>query len=168
MMRTRKEIAMTATPRVLIRLALSIIGAGHLAVFGLAFFAPAWFFATVAPFPPYNAHFLADIGVFNAPLGVGLLIAAMAPERYRLMVGLAAGANLLHAGSHLRDTHLHRPPYMTLATGLIQQCLILMPGLILLVIVLVSRRGAARGGEVAAPGLLQQQRTNASEKGKTL
>ena len=127
--------------RLVIRGVLSAIGAGHLIVFALAFFTPAWFFAHIAPFPPFNGHFLADIGAFNAPLGVGLLLAAREPERYRAVIGLAALGNLLHASSHLRDMDLHLPPHMTLAAGLTQQALFLLPGVVLL---LIAARGAPR------------------------
>lgn len=119
-----------------VRALLMIIGAAHILTFILTFFAPEWFFANVGRFPPYNAHFLADIGAFNAPLGVGLLIAARDPQRYRLAIGLAALGNLLHTISHLRDIRFHLPPSMDLAAGIAQFVVISAPGLVLLLIFL--------------------------------
>lgn len=118
--------------RMAIRLLLLLIGVNHLLVTLLTFAAPHWFFTNIGYFPPFNHHFLADIGAFSAPLGVGLLVAARDPERHRLLIGLAALGNLLHSLSHLRDAHLHMPPHMPLAVGVTQEALILLTGLILL------------------------------------
>lgn len=120
--------------QIVIRAALVIIGVTHLLVTGLTFAAPGWFFTYIAPFHPFNGHFLADIGAFNAPLGVGLLVAARAPARHRLLIGLAALGNLLHAASHVRDGHLHVPPAMPLALGLTTQLATLLAGVALLLI----------------------------------
>jgi hypothetical protein len=40
-----------------------------------AFFAPRSFYDTIATFPPYNVHFLHDIGAFLLGLGAALLAA---------------------------------------------------------------------------------------------
>jgi hypothetical protein len=135
----------------LIRITLLLIGGSHLVTFTLAFFAPGWFFTNIAHFPPFNAHFLADIGAFNAPLGAGLLVAASNPVRHRLPIGLAALGNLLHALSHLRDWDLHMPPYMEAAAGLSQQILILLPGLLLLLIALSGEHHARAVAVPARP-----------------
>jgi hypothetical protein len=134
----------------LIRAILLVIGVNHLVTFALAFFAPDWFFTNIAYFPPFNAHLLGDIGAFNAPLGVGLLVAASNPMRHRLPIGLAALGNLLHALSHLRDWDLHMPPHMEAAAGLGQQFLILLPGLLLLLVIALSGEHRARAVSVPA------------------
>lgn len=90
-----------------IQSALVVLGLGHLAVAALFMFAPDWSYARIAPFAPFNGHFLADIGAFNLPLGVALLLCARAPERQRTLLGLALLGNLAHAASHLRDAGLH-------------------------------------------------------------
>lgn len=122
----------------IVRATLVITGINHLLVTLLTFIAPMWFFTYVGYFPPFNAHFLADIGAFNAPLGVGLLLAARDPFRHRLLITLAAIGNLGHAISHLRDFHLHLPPNMPLVVGMTQQVLVLLIGIILLAIVAYS------------------------------
>jgi len=71
---------------------------------GLALlFAPQWFFDSVADFQPFNRHFLGDVGAFILPLGIGLLIAARDPRKYRTLIGLAALGNILHIINHLYD-----------------------------------------------------------------
>jgi hypothetical protein len=130
---------------------LLVLGICHLLVTALTFLAPTWFFAWIAPFPPFNAHFLADIGAFAAPVGLGLLIAARAPARHRDLIGLAACGDLLHACSHLRDLRLHLPPYMGLGPGLAQEIALLLAGLILLGI---AARGVVTPEESAAPEAL--------------
>jgi hypothetical protein len=51
----------------------------------------------IAHFPPYNRHDAGDLGAFQLPLGLGLLLAVREPLRYRVVVLIAAAANLLHA-----------------------------------------------------------------------
>lgn len=111
---------------------LLLLGAAHLGIGVLFFCAPAWAFAHVAHFPPFNAHFLADIGAFNLPLGVGLLLAARAPRQQRTVIGLAALGDLAHALSHLRDHALHAPPAMSVLAGTLTQSSTLLSALLLL------------------------------------
>lgn len=123
-------------PQVLTRMVLVLLGLSHLAVAVLFFFAPAWAYAHMAHFPPYNPHFIADIGAFNLPLGAGLLLAARAPRQQRVLIGLAALGDLAHALSHLRDHALHGPPSMTLLAGGLTQSFTLLSGLLLLALTL--------------------------------
>jgi hypothetical protein len=51
-------------------------------------------------FPPYNRHDAGDLGAFQLPLGVGLLLATREPLCYRVVILIAAAANLLHALNH--------------------------------------------------------------------
>ncbi|PNY79456.1 hypothetical protein [Deinococcus koreensis] len=117
--------------RRLIQSALALLGFSHLVVAALFMAAPAWSFANVAPFPPFNGHFLADIGAFNLPLGAALLLAARAPERQRTLVGLALLGNVAHAASHLRDAGLH---FREGGPGLPGLLLTLVPAALLLAI----------------------------------
>ena len=58
----------------------------------------------LAPMPalptPFNRHYAGDLGAFLLPLGLALLVAARQPSRHLLLVGMAAGASLLHALNH--------------------------------------------------------------------
>ncbi len=65
--------------------------------------APAWFYNAVADFPPFNRHFLGDVGAFIFALGLGLLFAAREPRKHRGLIGVAALGTLLHVGNHLYD-----------------------------------------------------------------
>lgn len=71
---------------------------------GLALlFAPAWFFGHIGPFPPFNRHYMGDLGTFILPIGIGLLLAAKNPAGHPLFLGMVAAANLGHALNHLYD-----------------------------------------------------------------
>ena len=83
---------------------VSAIGAGFFLIPGAwAFFAPRSFFDKLAPWPPYNEHFIHDIGSFQIGLGVALLVTLFA--RRGLVAGLAGAATaaLVHVVSHVLD-----------------------------------------------------------------
>jgi hypothetical protein len=71
---------------------------------------PAWFYATIGTFPPYNRHYAGDLGAFLLPLGVGLLLATRSPARHRLLIAVAAAGGLLHAFNHAYDALLLQAP----------------------------------------------------------
>ena len=74
---------------------------------GLALLAlPQWFYANVGTFPPFNRHYAGDLGAFLLPIGIGLLLAARDPRRHRLLIGVVAAGNILHALNHLFDAIL--------------------------------------------------------------
>jgi hypothetical protein len=82
---------------------VAIAGILHLLV-GLAMLlAPMWFFVVIGTFPPFNRHYTGDMGAFQLALGVGLLFAARAPARQRLLISVAAAGNLLHMLNHAYD-----------------------------------------------------------------
>jgi|GEM_PF-2806882 len=64
---------------------------------------PNQFYANVAPYSPYNRHFLGDAGAFVLALGVGLLWAARQPGRERGIIAVAALGSTLHAANHVLD-----------------------------------------------------------------
>ncbi|MCI0396702.1 MAG: hypothetical protein L0332_12910 [Chloroflexi bacterium] len=106
------EVRTTAAPARLAwtQVAVFVAGLFYLAV-GLALlFFPQWFFATIGTFPPYNRHYMGDLGAFVLPLGVGLLLAAPRPAAHRGLVGLVAVASLLHALNHAYDDWLAGSP----------------------------------------------------------
>ncbi len=69
-------------------------------------FAPEWFFSNVGTFPPFNRHYMGDLGSFLLPLGVGLLIATRDPLRHRSLILVTAIGSLLHAINHVYDAIL--------------------------------------------------------------
>ncbi len=86
---------------------IALLGAAFFLVTGAwAFLAPGSFYDVVAPWPPYNRHFLHDVGAFSIGLGASLLLALAA--RDALLVALAGVglASALHALSHLVDRDL--------------------------------------------------------------
>jgi hypothetical protein len=66
-------------------------------------FMPAWFFENVGNFPPYNRHYIGDLGTFSLGLGIALLWAVRNPLQHRLLIGCAALVSLLHALNHAYD-----------------------------------------------------------------
>ena len=82
-----------------------IVGVGLFNVLaGLALlFAPQWFFTNVAPFEPFNRHFMGDIGAFILPIGVGMVYAVFQP-RHHALIGLGLAANWVHTLNHLYDS----------------------------------------------------------------
>ena len=90
---------------------------------------PLWFFENIGHFPPFNRHYMGDTAAFLLPLAVGLLIAARDPARYRLIIGIGAGASVIHTLNHGYDaifeqvTHAHwlldLTPLVLLAVALV-------------------------------------------------
>jgi len=87
---------------------IGMAGALHLLTGVALLFAPAWFFAIIGTFPPFNRHYEGDLGAYLLPLGFGLLVAARAPVRHKTLIGVAALANLLHAFNHVYDAVIAR------------------------------------------------------------
>jgi hypothetical protein len=98
----------TTSPRTSSRLSVAQIAVGIMGVIyvltGLALlFLPQWFFQNIGPFPPYNRHYESDAGSFILALGIGLVIAARDPARYRLLIAVVALGSLIHVFNHLYD-----------------------------------------------------------------
>lgn len=73
---------------------------------------PRSFFDFLATFPPYNQHFVQDVGAFEIGLGVVLLLAGMAARPDALAVallGVGVGA-ALHTVSHIVGNDLGGTP----------------------------------------------------------
>ena len=85
------------------RVVIGIAGIVHLTTSLLLLLAPYSYFMLLEHFPPYNRHDAGDLGAFQLPLGIGLLLAAREPFRYRVVILIAAAANLLHALNHIYD-----------------------------------------------------------------
>ena len=96
-------VARVAVRPTIAQVVVALAGGIHLLV-GLAMLlAPMWFFVTIGTFPPFNRHYTGDMGAFQLALGGGLLFAARAPARHRLLIAVAAGGNLLHMLNHAYD-----------------------------------------------------------------
>ena len=71
-----------------------------------AFVSPRSFFDAVATFPPYNRHFLHDVGAFQ--LGIGSALIAGLRWKDGLLAALAGSgvASVVHFVSHVLDRSL--------------------------------------------------------------
>lgn len=76
-----------------------------------AFIAPQSFYESVAVFPPYNQHFLQDVGSFQIGLGAVLLLAVAAPGDGLAiaLLGVAVG-QAAHTVSHVIGRNLGGNP----------------------------------------------------------
>jgi hypothetical protein len=71
---------------------------------------PRSFFDIVATYPPYNEHFLHDIGAFNLGLAAVLLLALVWSDALLVgLTGVGIGA-ASHALAHWLDMHLGGTP----------------------------------------------------------
>ena len=97
----------TVTPNArsadLLRFVLFSIGLWQLMISIAQLVAPFWFYSVIGLFPPFNRHYLGDLGAFSLPLGLGLIAAARDPLKHRLMIRLALVGNLLHVLNHSYD-----------------------------------------------------------------
>ena len=87
---------------------LAALGAAFFLAIGIWAFADASsFFDELADFPPYNAHFIHDVGAFHAGLGAVLALALLFPRDALLVSlgGVGTGA-VLHFIAHIRDHDL--------------------------------------------------------------
>ncbi len=68
-----------------------------------AFVDPQSFFDQLAPFEPYNRHFIHDIGAFQIGIGVALLLASRLKDAPFVALTGAAAAAIVHLASHFID-----------------------------------------------------------------
>jgi DoxX-like family len=89
------------------------------------FFDPRSFYDNVAEFPPYNAHFLHDIGAFQIGLGIILVLALIWP-RDALLVALAGTgiAAAFHFVAHIQDEDQGGTTGQTITLGLMAVALL--------------------------------------------
>ncbi len=87
---------------------------------GLALvFAPQWFFENIGNYPPFNRHYEGDLGAFVTAIGIGLLWAARAPQKYRPLIGIALLASALHLVNHVYDDVLMGASIQQMISGVI-------------------------------------------------
>jgi peptidoglycan/LPS O-acetylase OafA/YrhL len=102
-----------------------VAGAAFFLVIGVwALADPTSFYTQVATFPPYNRHFLHDVGAFNLGLAAALALGLTRWPGRRVALWAAALAAVLHAGSHFADRHLGGHSSDPLALSLIAAALI--------------------------------------------
>ncbi len=82
---------------------IAVAGLWYLLAGLVQLLAPQWFFDNIGYFPPFNRHYVGDLGAFILPLGIGLLVAARNPPAHHLLVGVAAAGSFLHLLNHLYD-----------------------------------------------------------------
>jgi hypothetical protein len=75
-----------------------------------AFVAPMSFFEVLAPFEPYNRHFLHDAGVLQIGVGVAMLLAAARRSPVEVALGGFIAFEALHVVSHVIDRELGGRP----------------------------------------------------------
>ena len=75
-----------------------------------AFVAPMSFFEVLAPFEPYNRHFLHDAGVLQIGVGVSMLLAAAQRSPVEVALGGFVAFEALHVVSHVIDRNLGGRP----------------------------------------------------------
>ena len=89
--------------RIIARTITAIVGVLMLGLGVWAFVDPQAFYDTVATYPPYNVHFLHDIGSFQIGIGFTLLYALIRRDGLTVaLVGTSVGA-IMHAISHFID-----------------------------------------------------------------
>jgi len=87
--------------------AVTLAGAAVFILAGAwAFLGPASFYERVARFPPYNRHFLHDVGAFQLGLGTALALGLAGWDGRRVALWTVAVASILHAASHIIDRDL--------------------------------------------------------------
>jgi hypothetical protein len=100
--------------RVLVGIAaLALLGAGIWAMLS-----PESFYAAIATYPPFNRHFLHDIGAFQLGLGAGLALALVISDALLVALGANAVASAAHFVSHFIDRELGGQPSDPLTIGL--------------------------------------------------
>lgn len=68
-----------------------------------AFADPQSFYDNLAPWEPYNKHFIHDVGAFQIGIGVALLLAVWREDAKLVALTGAASAALVHLASHIID-----------------------------------------------------------------
>ena len=87
--------------------AVTLAGAAVFILAGAwAFLGRGSFYERVAHFPPYNRHFLHDVGAFQLGLGTALALGLAGWDGRRVALWTVAVASVLHAASHIIDQDL--------------------------------------------------------------
>lgn len=90
---------------------VALLGGVTLVAFGAwAFFSPRSFYDTLAVFPPYNRHFIHDVGAFQIGLGAVLLLTRYGKDAlFVALAGVSIGS-AVHVVSHVLDRDIGGNP----------------------------------------------------------
>jgi hypothetical protein len=105
-----------------VRLITIAAGVAFLLVGVWAFVGPASFYHRVATFPPYNRHFVHDIGAFNIAIGVALLLSLIRSDAILATLAGAGIGSVFHGIGHFEDRSLGgktSDPYVFSATAVV-------------------------------------------------
>ena len=110
---TSSERAATTDPAgsdSLVTLLGAALGMMTLATGVWAFVAPGSFFDVIAPFEPYNRHFIHDAGAFSIGVSCALLLTAARQSGALVGLGGYTASAVLHLLSHVMDRDLGGNP----------------------------------------------------------
>lgn len=86
---------------------IAALGGVVFLAFGLwAFLDPRAFYKGVAVWPPFNKHFIHDIGAFQIGLGLTLLLALLRGDALFVALAGVGGGAAVHAAAHWIDRDL--------------------------------------------------------------
>lgn len=103
----------------LVQILVAALGAVNTAT-GLALlFARQWFFENIGNYPPFNPHYIGDLGAFVFAGGIGLVWAARDPRKYRALIGVALLASALHLFNHIYDDLLMGASFQQIVSGVL-------------------------------------------------
>jgi hypothetical protein len=101
---------MSPAPGRILRVCVAVLGFISIGAGLWAMLGPHSFYDQVATFPPYNRHFIHDIGAFQIGLGSCLIAAlALADALLVVLIGNALGA-LAHFVGHVADRSIGGQP----------------------------------------------------------
>jgi len=73
-------------------------------------FAPTWFFENIGTFPPFNRHYMGDLGSFTLPMGIGLIFASTNPAGHLSIIYVALVGSLIHTINHIYEAIIDHEP----------------------------------------------------------
>ena len=85
------------------KLIAGIAAVFHLGVGLWAFAAPLSFFTDIGPYPPYNQHFIHDIGAFNLGLAAAAIAGILLTDPLVTVLTALAVAAVMHEIAHITD-----------------------------------------------------------------
>ena len=107
------------------RLARGIAALGGAFFVGFGAFAvvsPRGFFDSLATWPPFNVHFIHDIGAFQIGLGLALLIALVRGDALLVALAAVGAGQTVHTIVHFTDSDLggkSSDPYVMLVLAVL-------------------------------------------------